>query len=133
MSASQSQEVSFASVADIPVHILMDQWNVFIRYLDEDKPKSSQYCPKSARMLSTVEDVWCYLFELQPVYRENYKSHNNFMEISMFRQGIEPGWEDPKNKNGSEYRYETPLSSDESSFDTFRDGVCFYFFFPISD
>ena len=125
--SGKPEEESFASVADLPVYELLDNWNVFVRYPEEDKSRPTQYQPKSARMLGTVEDVWCYLFELQPTYRKSHSEHKDSLEIAVFRQGISPEWEDPKNENGSEYRFEEPLSLDDSSFERFRDGVCFPF------
>jgi translation initiation factor 4E len=112
----QSHGSSNESSPELPIaikHPLQNDWDFW--YFKQDKNKSWSDCLMNIANFSAVEDFWALYNHIEvPSKLEPGCDYN------MFKRGIKPMWEDPRNKNGGRLMLlirKTPKSQPNSRLD----------------
>lgn len=108
---------------------LNSKWNLY----DHEKSTNKDY-DKSTKLLGTFETVgefWYIinklpypsaLFYKKDIGKAYYKFSDNseryISAISLFKENIQPKWEDPMNKNGGEIAIRQFIKKDQTIYDT---------------
>ena len=95
---SQNKEQSpQAAAAAVPASIpLQDSWTLW--YFKNDKSKAWSENLQEVYTVSTVQEFWGLINQIQPVSRLPPGC-----DYSLFKKGIRPEWEDVKNKEGGRW------------------------------
>jgi len=92
----QSLVPASASPQPVIKHPLKNKWAMW--YFKNDKSKDWKDNQKYVYSFDTIEDFWAlYNHMLQP------SELQSGCDYSLFKEGIEPMWEDPNNKNGGRW------------------------------
>eukprot|EP00116_Pleurobrachia_bachei_P011756 sb/3472018/ len=79
-------------------HPLENAWTLW--FFKEERDKDWIECYKKVASFETVEDFWALYNFIMPPTRLGVKC-----EYSVFKDGINPMWEDPRNCEGGKWRY----------------------------
>ena len=89
-----------AALDDNCLHPLESSWDLW--YLSNDKQKEWDDRLTKLMTFNTVEDFWALYHHLQLPSKLPIGS-----DYMLFKTGIQPKWEDPKNENGGKWTIET--------------------------
>jgi len=98
----QSRELSPAAAEytdpeiGLPKHPLQNDWTLW--YFKNDRSKNWEDNLKRVITFSTVEDFWALYNHIEVV-----SQLGNGCDYSLFKQGIEPAWEDKANEKGGRW------------------------------
>ena len=93
-------------------HLLQDEWAFW--FFKNDKARDWSKNQKYITSFSTVEDFWAIFNHIQPV-----SSLPAGCDYSLFKEGIEPMWEDAANVNGGRWVLQTTKVQRSDGLDTF--------------
>ncbi|CAH6792216.1 unknown_gene_11175 [Phodopus roborovskii] len=115
--AEEEKTESNQEVANPEQHPLQNRWALW--FFKNDKSRTWQANLRLISKFVTVEDFWALYNHIQ--------LSSNLMpgcDYSLFKDGIEPMWEDEKNKRGGRWLITLNKQQRRKSFDDYTDDVC---------
>jgi len=97
-------EEAAAPAAPLAKHPLENSWTLW--FFKEEKDKDWIECYKKVASFDTVEDFWALYNFILPPTKLAMKC-----EYSIFKEGIQPMWEDPRNLKGGRWVFSAPPRS----------------------
>jgi len=85
-------------------HPLANKWTLW--WYKEIQRTDYTLCQKPVLTVSTVEDFWALFHNVMPA-----SELSNGQDYSLFKEGIKPLWEDPRNRQGGRWLYAIGLGS----------------------
>ncbi|KAL6120346.1 hypothetical protein NUSPORA_02937 [Nucleospora cyclopteri] len=86
---------------------LAHRYTVTTTKVTDNKDGTNNYCESYDKLctLETTENLLYLLRQLKPFYESETEIKDNFdaFSINVFKEGIEPQWEDPENIDGCSY------------------------------
>ncbi|XP_076455336.1 eukaryotic translation initiation factor 4E-like [Babylonia areolata] len=92
----EPEEAAMSSPAKWIKHPLNHQWTLWYFKMDRNR----DWCENNiiVTTFATVEDFWCLVNHIQKASKLN-----SGCDYSVFKDGIQPMWEDPQNKEGGRW------------------------------
>ena len=97
-------------------HPLHDSWTFW--YFENDQTKDYDERLKEIGSFSTVEGFWAYYNHLKPVFAIPFGCN-----VSLFKKGIRPMWEDVANKQGGQWIIKPSAETPEKSPEDLRQNL----------
>ncbi|XP_031560668.1 eukaryotic translation initiation factor 4E-1A-like [Actinia tenebrosa] len=104
------KENAVAPVQKYIKHPLQNKWSLW--FFKNDKQKSWTENLRTVTSFDTVEDFWAVYNHIQLASKLN-----SGCDYSLFKDGIEPMWEDTRNKNGGRWLLNTNKHQRQSDLD----------------